>query len=251
MAVMRDPKEAEFQRELEVFRVETETAIQYFYARQAFHLVASADARVMDALNLAPRFWNTSTSALQLSAMITLGRIFDPDPKNHSVSRLLSLAQKNLHIFSKVALSARKRAESANADEFLTDFLKSVYEPEPRDIQRLKDHVAKRRKTYDSNYRALRHQIFAHRSVADRAEIDALFAKTNIGELQKLFTFLARLHEVLWQLFYNGRRPVFKPERYSTKHILSRPLPTHRQPSTQERIAREAQHVLKSLIRET
>jgi hypothetical protein len=251
MALTRDPKEIEFQRELEVFRVETETAIQYFYARQAFHLVASGNPRVVAALNQAPRFWTTSTSALQLSAMITLGRIFDPDPKNHSVSRLLSLAQRNLHIFSKSALSERKRAESANADEFLEEYLKGVYEPEPRDIQRLKDYVASRRRTYESNYRAVRHQIFAHRSVADRAEIDALFAKTNVGELQKLFTFLARLHEVLWQLFFNGRRPVFRPERYSTKHILSRPSPTHRQPNTQERIAREAQHVLRSLVGET
>ncbi|WP_341922365.1 hypothetical protein [Polaromonas sp. YR568] len=250
MAPVRDSKEVEFQRELEVFRVETETAIQYFYARQAFHLVAAADSRVVAALNLAPRFWNTSTSALQLSAMITLGRIFDPDPKNHSVSRLLSLAQKNLHIFSKAAISARKRAESVNADEFLEEYLKTVYEPEPRDIQRLKDLVAVRRKTYESNYRGVRHQVFAHRSVADRGEIDALFAKTNIGELQKLLTFLARLHEVLWQLLYNGRRPVFRPERYSTKHILSRPSPTHKQPNTQERIAREAQLVLKSLVRE-
>jgi hypothetical protein len=251
MATARHPKEIEFQRDLEVFRVETEAAIQYFYARQAFHLVAAGDSRVIAALNQAPRFWNTSTSALQLSAMITLGRIFDPDPKNHSVSRLLSLAQKNLHIFSKSALSERKRAESPNADEFLEEYLKGVYEPEPRDIQRLKDHVASRRRTYESNYRAVRHQIFAHRSVADRTEIDALFAQTNVGELQKLFTFLARLHEVLWQLFYNGRRPVFRPERYSTKHILSRPSPTHKQPNTQERIAREAQHVLRSLVRDT
>lgn len=251
MATARNPKEIEFQRELEVFRVETETAIQYFYARQAFHLVASGDPRIVAALNQAPRFWNTSTSALQLSAMITLGRIFDPDPKNHSVSRLLSLAQKNLQIFSKPALSERKRAESANADEFLEEYLKGVYEPRPRDIQRLKDHVASRRRAYESNYRAVRHQVFAHRSVADRAEIDALFAKTNIGELQKIFTFLARLHEVLWQLFYNGRRPVFRPERYSTKHILSRPSPIHKQPNTQERIAREAQHVLRSLVGET
>lgn len=246
-----DAKEAEFRRELEVFRTETETAIQYFYARQAFQLVASQDKRVIDVLNRTPRFWNTSLSALQLSSMITLGRIFDPNPENHSVSRLLSLAQRNLQIFSKTALAARKRSDSSNADEFLSEYLKSVYEPGPRDIQRLKGLVAQRRKIYESNYKAVRHQIFAHRSVSDRAEIDALFAKTNVSELQKLFTFLARLHEVLWQLYHNGRRPVFRPERYSAKHILAKPSPAHKQPNTQERIAREAKDVLKFLAYET
>lgn len=190
-------------------------------------------------------------SALQLSAMITLGRIFDPNPENHSVSRLLSLAQRNLQIFSKAALAARKRAESPNADDFLEEYLKGVYEPEPRDIQRLKSLVASRRRTYEANYKAVRHQVFAHRSVSDRAEIEALFAKTNVSELQKLFTFLARLHEVLWQLFHNGRRPVFRPERYSAKHILAQPSPIHKQPNTQERIAHEAKQVLEHLVGET
>lgn len=245
------PQELEFRRELNVFDTETQTAIQYFYARQAIQVVGSADTRVHTALNRAPRFWNTSMSALQLSAMITLGRIFDPDPKNHSVSRLLSLAQKNLQIFSMPALADRKRAESSNADDFLAEYLKDVYEPDARDIQRLKEHVAARRKIYESNYRAVRHQIFAHRSVADRAEIDALFAKTNTGELQKLFTFLARLHEVLWQLYYNGRRPVFRQSRYSTKHILSKPSPSNKQLNTQESIARETQKLLRSLVGET
>jgi hypothetical protein len=244
-------KEGEFQRELEVFRIEVESAIQYHYARQAVHLVAAKQPALLKRLNETPLFWNTSLSGLQASAMIALGRIFDPDPKNHSVTRLLSIAQRNLDIFSKEALADRKRRESSKADEFLPDYLRDVYEPTPHDIQRLKGYVAIRRRTYESNYKALRHQIFAHRSVADRTEIDALFARTNVSELQELLVFLRRLYEVLWQLFHNGARPVFRSQRYSAKHILAKPSASPKLANIQERITHETVRMLRNLIGET
>jgi len=244
-------KEIEFQQELEVFRTEVESAIQYYYARQAVQLLANKQPSLLARLNETPLFWNTSLSGLQVSAMITLGRIFDPNPQNHSVTRLLSIAQRNLDIFSKEALADRKRKASSNADEFLPEYLKDVYVPTPHDIQRLKGYVAIRRRTYESNYKALRHQLFAHRSVADRSQIDALFAKTNVTELQKLFIFLSRLYEVLWQLFHNGTKPVFRSQRYSAKHILAKPSTSPKPGNVQERITHETERMLKILDRKS
>ncbi|MBX3628129.1 MAG: hypothetical protein KF892_24175 [Rhizobacter sp.] len=181
---------AEFEAQLELFRTEAQSAIQFFYAWDATHAVAAKDKAVVRLLNQAPLFWNTALGALQSSSLVALGRIFDPDQNNHSVTRLLALAHKNLDIFSKGSLADRKRKLSENADEWLDEYLKHVYEPTGDDFRRLKRHVAKRRKLYEEIYRPLRHKVLAHRGVATKAEVSALFAKTNLQELRQLLIFL-------------------------------------------------------------
>jgi len=85
-----------FENELEMFRIESESAIQYFYSWQAVHAIAAKDPSIVNLLNEAPLFWNTALGGLQNSAIVVLGRIFDPDTRNHSVSRVLSIAHSNL-----------------------------------------------------------------------------------------------------------------------------------------------------------
>ena len=235
---------AEFEAELALFRAEAESAIQFFYAWQSINAIASGNKAVLRLLNEAPLFWNTNIAALQASALVAMGRIFDPDPKNHSVTRLLSLAHSNLSVFSKDALAARKRKQSSNADEWLAEYLVSAYVPTTEDFRRLKRHVAKRRLIYEEKYRPLRHKVFAHRGVSDKAEVNRLFAKTAVREMQQLLTFLARLHETLWQLYFNGRKPSLRPARFSVKQILEKPSPNFRSGSVQERLVSEAQKFL-------
>ena len=94
---------ADFESELALFRTEAESAIQFFYAWDATHAVAAKDKKVVHLLNEAPLFWNTALGALQMSSLVALGRVFDPDQKNHNISRLLSIAHANPDIFSKEA----------------------------------------------------------------------------------------------------------------------------------------------------
>jgi hypothetical protein len=84
----------------------------------------------------------------------------------------------------------------------------------------LRAHVRKIRKIYEEKYRDLRHLIFAHKGTSDPAAITALFAKTNIRELQRLLVSLSALYDALWQSFVNGRRPVLRPRRYSVRRLL-------------------------------
>lgn len=76
---------------------------------------------VVRLLSEAPLFWNTALGVLQVSALAALERVFDPDPNNHGIRRLLALAHAKLGIFSKDALATRNRKLSANADEFMRD----------------------------------------------------------------------------------------------------------------------------------
>lgn len=238
--------EAQFERELEVFRTEAEAAMQFFYAYLTVHAVAADHKPVHRLLNTAPLFWKTNLGALQTAVFIALGRIFDQN-STHNLDQLLRIAQDNLSIFSKASLGARRQGGSSTPPDWLAEYLRDAYVPTPADFRRLRAHVRKRRRVYEARYRDLRRRLFAHREVSARADIDALFAKTNIRELQKMLAFLGSLYEALWQLFFNGRKPVLRPRRYSVKHMRHSPSPTWHTSGVQERITREAEQFLRSI----
>ena len=100
--------------------------------------------------------------------------------------------------------------------------MKHVYAPKPTDFRRLRGYVRKHRKIYLEKYQPLRHQVFAHKGLSDAADVSALFAKTNVRELQRMLVFLMLLYDALWGLFVNGHRPVLRPRRYSVKRMRDR-----------------------------
>jgi AbiU2 len=86
-----------------------------------------------------------------------------------------------------------------------------VYEPGPADFRRLRADVARQRRIYEDRYRELRHKVFAHKGLSHPQQITALFARTNIREMQRMLAFLMAPHQALWQLFNNGRKPTLRP----------------------------------------
>ncbi len=146
-----------------------------------------------------PCFGIRILGALQTAGFIALGRIFDQNSK-YNIDRLLRLAQNNPSIFSKAALAARKQGQSATPPDWLDDYMKTVHVPTPAYFRRIRSFVRKNRKVYEARYRDIRRKWFAHREIPDATEASGLFANTNIRELELLVTFLASLHDALWQL---------------------------------------------------
>ncbi|MGI8427393.1 MAG: hypothetical protein ACR2M4_12565 [Actinomycetota bacterium] len=174
--------EVEFESELEVFRREAESAVQFFYAWRTVNEVAAKNDAVVTTLNKAPLFWNTTLDALQTAAFIALGRVFDQEQDTHNIDRVLRIAQRNPLIFSLEALAERKRRASPNAHEWLDEYLQGAYVPTADDFRRLRKHVAARRKVYTECFRPLRHKVFAHKQIFKQNEAHALFANAKIKE---------------------------------------------------------------------
>ena len=230
--------EDKFIHELEVFRTEVQSATQFFYAYLAIHSEIAGNKEALKLVNETPLFWKTNIGALQISLFITLGRIFDKTSK-HNIDSLIKTAVKNKNIFSKTSLEARKRNGSNNADEWIDDYMKTVYVPEDADFSRLQKHIEKYRKLYDSNYRKIRNKIFAHKEFSKPSQTQKLFKKTNIRELERIFTFLNKLYEALWQLFNNGRKPILRPVPYSLKSMKKSKTPKGYPITVQEKIVQE------------
>jgi hypothetical protein len=151
-----------------------------------------------------------------------------------------------------LVLTLRKNREAGDQRDpvqpsWLASYLRTAYVPKPADFRRLRSYVRQWRRVYENNYRDLRRKVFAHKELTDRAAINALFAKTNIREIQRMLVFLSALHEALWQLFENGRKPVLRPHRYSIKRMRDKPSPGLHQKALQERITQETEGLLLSV----
>jgi hypothetical protein len=238
--------EARFERELEQLRRDSDAAIQFLYAWISFHACAGRSTQIRRAISRTPLFWRTNLAALQTALFIALGRIFDRDPKSHSLERLLREAAQNQRIFSRTALARRKAQQSPGAT-WINDYVRDAYVPSTADFQRLRYYMQAKRSVYEKAYAKIRHKIFAHSAVASRQKSDELFAKTNIRELQRLVLSLSELHERLWQLYINGRKPAIRRSQYSISSLRRRASRSdHHVPTVQEKIVEETFNLLES-----
>jgi hypothetical protein len=56
--------------------------------------------------------------------------------------------------------------------------------------------------------------MFAHNELTDANDTRSLLEKTNIEEMKALFAFLHALHDALWELLFNGRKPQLRIEQF-------------------------------------
>ena len=89
-----------FQRELEIFRTEAQSGIQFFYTYLASNSIIGDDQKALKTVNETPLFWRTNIGALQTAFFMVLGRIFDQKSK-HNIDTLLRIAHNHISIFSK------------------------------------------------------------------------------------------------------------------------------------------------------
>jgi hypothetical protein len=236
--------ERRFAKELEVFRTECEAAAQYFFGYLAVHELARRRKSVFRLLNQNALFWNTALGALQTSAVICLGRIFDTDQRAHRLDRLLKLAKENLDLFSRDALRRRRLASAPEPPEWLDALVAAAHEATSADFKRLKPRISQHRELYRRNVAFVRHRLLAHKEDADPHEIAALLSNTRVIEIQRLIVFLLGLHEALSQLFENGCRPVVRRLPYSVARMRSLPSLAGGSFHVHERMVGEAAQVL-------
>jgi len=179
---------------------------------------ASLSRKVLSRLNRTPGFWLVHSAACQVAAYVAIGRVFDKTSK-YNIDALLNTFESNQAIFSKVALGARKSAEHPSPPPWVSNYINQAYYPTRSDIRYLKKRVLTYRAIYDRAFKPARNKYIAHREKVGHSSASALFSRGKVRELWRLSTFLLSLHEALWQLLNNGRKPILRTVRYSVKAI--------------------------------
>jgi HEPN superfamily AbiU2-like protein len=235
-------EQTEFEKELEIFRTEEETAQQYFFSYLSIRDLAGKNDDVLNVINTTPLFWVTVHHAMLLSAFVALGRIFDQNSR-HNIDRLISVASKNLSFFSKAALQARKQSDGLTQQQ-AANYVADAHQLTVLDLRTLRKEIARWRGIYQKHYRDVRDKVFAHKALSNLTQINELLAKTNIDQMKRLFAFLNALYSALWEQFHNGRQPLL--------HVIDFVLPPDPIPRRErlpgETIYREGHTVLMSML---
>ena len=137
---------------------------------------------------------------------------------------------------------SRKQGDKPTRPDWLDDSLSSAYVPSSADYQELRLCADEQRAVYDANYKNIRDKIFAHKDRVGAVKVNDLFAQTNMREWQTMTLFLQSLRDALWQLYFNGAKPILSEYRFSIEAMLNEPagwqVPPH------EKIVREAAEFL-------
>ena len=169
------------------------------------------DKELLIALNRTPLSWIVTRHSLQVNLFITLGRIFDTDNDAFSVDDLLKCCIEDIEIFSLENLRERKvEGQNGVEPEWLQEYIENAYEPNIEDFNRLRGEFSKRRRIFEDVYKPIRHKIIAHNDKAYMDNIDELWSKTNIDELEKIIWFLNDLKVTLFETYSNGYKPILK-----------------------------------------
>lgn len=208
----------EFLSQLENFRHEAYVAAEYLYSDMAVQHAASTSEKLLHRLNMTPSFWLTHQAGMQVAAYVTIGRVFDTTSR-YNINALLDAFAANLQEFSREALAARKQDGRSEEPDWLAEYLENAHYPGDRDVARLRAKVLEYREIYNRAVKPPRHKYIAHREKRDRAEVQALFAAGKVRELWRLVTFLYAMYNALWEQYYNGRKSILRPIRYSVRAI--------------------------------
>jgi len=178
---------------------------------------------------------------MEYQAIVSVGKIFGPRKRNpYNIDTLFQVLGEFLSVFSKESLIARKRRISANADEWLPQFMEHVYVPDLEDIRALQRLSRPHRKTYETQWKQVRDEHVAHSAMVEPNARWEMFQKTRISDLEELLGFLNQLHAALWRMYYDGQRPILElPPTCSVKDLVATKLGDLRQSRTQDHIVAE------------
>lgn len=216
------PEDEAVTQALETFRHQANECIMCLYAYVTIHMVAGKSKTIRDNINENAIFWGTTLNALKASLIVALGRVFENNT-DHNPRRLMQVIHDNRAAFTRSALRRRKAATFGHNIAQLDSYVREAKIPHPSDFDRIRQFVKEHRKTYEKKYRDLRHKIFAHTLVVNQKEVDTLYQKTNVRELQQMTTFLGRLHGCILHTYQNGGRFSTRPRRYSVARMLKKP----------------------------
>ena len=151
--------EQEFDEQLAVFSSECRDAVRYMSTLYAMYRLINEDRSKIAGLNRAPIVWNAILDALEQSVVLTVGRIFDPNPQNYSVSRLFGHAQRNVGIFAPNALRSRLCAEGYLSSAQIEARVLASTIPAASDFIEIRKSLAIHRRAYETDLRPSRHQF--------------------------------------------------------------------------------------------
>lgn len=187
------------------FREDLAAAAHAFYLWKEINNFAVNDEAIYRGINEQALTWNIITHSLQTTFFIALGRLFDTDRDAFSVHAFLRGCIENIQEFERGALRKRKIAAcNGKEEDWLDEYVAKAHAPTSKDFQLIRGEVSKHQAQYEAIYRPIRNQVFAHKEAGSMDNVQNLFGKTKISDIEQLLWFLLQVQELVSQLLNNG-----------------------------------------------
>jgi len=189
-----------------LFRNEVTTACWSFFVWKSINNIASGNKEIYNALNENALSWSIITHSLQNNFFVTIGRLFDTSGDAFSIHAFLRACIDNIDQFGIDALRKRKLLGiSGEEPDWLDGYLEEAYVPSVEDFQRLRGEISKHQKDYEAIYRPIRNKVIAHKDRQTMENVNKLFGKTDIGQIEGFLWFLYQIENIVSDLLFNGR----------------------------------------------
>jgi hypothetical protein len=202
---------------LNTLRNETETTIRVLFALQAFNELLR-DKTNVNKVNENVYFWLIFESSLNTKLLIGIRRLFENKSGTFNFQKFIDLCKKDIFKFSKASFEKRRIEEAGAArPEWLDDYLKTVYTPTKEDFNELSKLVRNCSKKMKGVYSDAASTIFAHAVHTDTTVIQNMLSKIRFDEMEVALNALWHVYEQVWQMYHNGRKPLFEISAYPHK----------------------------------
>ena len=207
--------EDEFWQTHTVLSNEAEATEESYYVLKEVNSFADQHPDALRLMNYHPLFWAATAHAHQTNFVITIGRIFDRDPRSHSIHKLLQEAVDHPEFLSKDALRRRKLVLSPSFDPAaLAEYIAQSWEPDVEALEALRKDFQPVSDKYDVSFKLIRHKLFAHQDVLSKRAIQALVSKGLFIDFEAILYGVRDLLECILQLGFNGTKPTLGLRRY-------------------------------------
>jgi hypothetical protein len=210
--------EQQFEAHFAALKSNGRAASIFVYSEITLHHFFGCDTDLFGRVNEHAGFWNGVLAALQTSGFIALGRMYDEDGSAHTIRALLRFVEDYVGLFRPAALEARRRA--AGMAEQAQSFAEGSWTLKPADLVPIRDEFEHFRLLYKTNIEKIRHKVFAHAGKVSRQELNELFTKVFLRDLERMVVFPLRLERALFGLYANGLAPMLEPVPTNTVEIL-------------------------------
>lgn len=198
--------EAEFEARLQTLDSDSRACATFAYTELTLHFHFGSNFEIRDRVNKQAGFWNGLLGALQASAFVALGRMYDADNKRYTIQSLLKFASEHRGLFGRDELRRRKQVAGL-APKVAAVYVADAYVPTGADLQKLSSATKALQSEYRESVEPIRHQVFAHAGKLSAEERGELFTKVMVRTLERLVVFPLQLHRALWGLYHNGQKP--------------------------------------------
>ena len=192
---------------------ETESTLRFFYILKKFRILIS-NKKDVDKINENVYFWLLFEASVRTNLFIGIRRLYEGKSDTFNFNNFISECIDNIEEYTKESLRERKIQGSSNANEWIDNYMKEAYEPTVDDFKGMARLVRDNSKKMRGIYTNAASRIYVHAIHMDHTSITEITDQLKFDEIEEALLSIWHCYEQVWQMYENGREPIFNIGRY-------------------------------------